>query len=265
MRDLASLPRGKPPSRIMRLRRHAAAGTAWLLWAGAPLPGWLAARGGQDWELVSLLALAVAFAASAAARTGPVCGARVVLALALVSGVGLSVGSLSAGGFAVAVGGSIVAPATLLAADMAMLVLVGALFDRRALAAALGLLLVLAAMPLLAAATTQAAVMGHAAALFAAATTIGVLQAWLWREAARREAFAFLPPPALPSAGRRPGAQRHASAQPRSQRPIWAGAPAPFVPPVVVQVERGATGSLRLAVATSAGPGRTTRIRVAGA
>lgn len=255
MRDVLFLPSSPPPLQVREVRRFAAAWLPALLWACPPLAGFLAARSGLGWELVALLGIAAAVAGTLAAQSGMLApSARVILGLALVVDAALLAGAGHATLPPQAHAAPALAAPALAALSLAALALTCLLFDRRALAVAVALLLALAALPLATRAVPPGAVLEQAALLAAFALAGGWLQALLWRRFDRRSRPTILPP------------SRPIAPVPAPPR-YHAGRPSPAAPvaerPVMVQVERSLAGTLRLAVATSPHAGRTMRVRVA--
>jgi len=213
------------PDAIRALRRTARHMIVWLLWLAPVGIFWLAGRGGVAWELVTLLGVAVAVAASLGCHPSvPARRGRLVLALCLGAAFGLLLG---VGQVPVAPTGPVLV--VLLMAPLVALVLAGGLCDRRALMAALMMLSIECLLPL-GAAPGGLLPLAQVGLLAVAALAIVVAQ-HLVRRAARGPMI-VLPP------------------QPRPLVTVWT-APVAVPPAFIVQAERAADGTLRLALAGS--------------
>ena len=213
------------PDAIRALRRTARHMIVWLLWLAPVGIFWLAGRGGVAWELVTLLGVAVAVAASLGCHPSvPARRGRLVLALCLGAAFGLLLG---AGQVAVAPSGPVWA--LLLVAPLVALVLAGGLCDRRALMAALVVLSVECLLPL-GAVPFGLLPLAQVGLLAVAALAIVVAQRQVRRAACGRT---FVVPP-----------------QRRTRAPVWT-APGALPPTLLLQAERAPDGTLRLALAGS--------------
>jgi len=213
------------PDAIRTLRRTARWVILWLLWLTPAGVFWLAGRRGVAWELVTLLGVAVAVAASLGCHPSvPGRRARLVLALCLGAAFGLLLGVGQVNG---APSGAM--RALVLVAPLGALVLAGGLCDRRALMAALMMLSIECLLPL-GAAPGGLLPLAQVGLLAVAALAIVVAQ-HLVRRAARGPMI-VLPP------------------QPRPLVTVWT-APVAVPPAFIVQAERAADGTLRLALAGS--------------
>ncbi len=208
---------------VAPLRAWARRVILWLLWLLPPGLGWLAARGGMAWELVTMLGVAVAMAATLGNHAS-VPGARRRLFLA--GGVAVAAALLLGAGHMVLSGWVAgVLP-------MAVLALAAGLCDPRALGLALVVLLLESLLPL-AVVREAGSGLGLAGVLAVEAVALLVGQ-HLLRRAARRP---MVLPPGRTGRGGRPA-------------PAWSATAASAPPPVLVQAERTPEGTLRLAVAS---------------
>ena len=225
-----------PPAAVRSLRDAARSLILWLLWLAPAVLGGLAARGGMGWELVTLLGLGVAIAATTASglrrreRRG-----RLALGLGLAVMAGLLLG---AGRESMPDGGMIALPFLALA-------LVGALGDGRALLAALAVLMLACLLPM-GGSAHPAQPLALAGGMTLEAVVL-LVASRLWRRAARlRERVTVLP-----------------GAAPACTRVFSRPSPGPESPAILVQAERAPDGTLRVAVAArEAMPGGAGRLRV---
>ena len=218
-----------PPAAVRALRDAARTLILWLLWLAPAVLGGLAARGGMGWELVTLMGIGVAIAATAGSRRRR-CG-RLMLGLGLAVAAGLLLGA----------GRGSLPEAVMIALPFLALALVGALGDGRALLAALAVLMLACLLPL--GGSRYPAVppvqlppvqlplaQAGGLALEAVLLLVGMR---LWRRAARqRERVTVLP-----------------GGTAASTRVFSQPAPSSVPPAFLVQAERAPDGTLRVALA----------------
>ncbi len=231
-----------PPDAVRALRGAARTTILVLLWLSPPGMAALAARGGMGWELVCLLGLAVAGAATLVQRLRPAGAGR-------RGRLGLALGTAASAGLWLGAGHASLPAALLVALPFLALVLVGTLGDARALLAALILLGLVCLMPLGAQAGAGAALPVIQAGGLAVLALMLLVAQRLWRRAARRRAAIEIQPPVKVQA--RP-----------TVRVFSQPAQAAAAPGLMIQAERAPDGTLRVAMAGHAMPGAGAGVRV---